>query len=144
MQTNSLPKLADPSYSLDELCALTELPPRTVRYYIQLGLVDRPEGETRAARYSRQHLEQLLAIKKWQRAGLSLDRIGELLAEGPDAATPPPKQRGAGTVEVWSHLVVTDGLELQIEPGQAGLTPEQVRALFRRVMAVYQDIKKGK
>jgi DNA-binding transcriptional MerR regulator len=142
MQAKSPDKSADPAYSLDELCQLTEFPPRTVRYYMQLGLVDRPEGETRAARYGSRHLEQLLAIKKWTRAGLSLERIGELLKAGPDATTPPPKRRGSGTVEVWSHLVVADGLEMHIEPGQAGLTPEQVRELFRRVMAIYQDIKK--
>lgn len=142
MQARSNHKSAEPSYSLDELCALTELPTRTVRYYMQLGLVARPEGETRAARYGRRHLEQLLAIKKWQRAGLSLERIGELLLEGMDASTPPPKRRGAGTVEVWSHLVVADGLEMHIEPGQAGLKPEQVRELFRRVMTAYQHIKK--
>ena len=63
------------TYSLQELAALVELPERTVRYYIQLGLVDRPEGETRAARYGERHLEQLLEIRKWQRAGLSLERI---------------------------------------------------------------------
>jgi DNA-binding transcriptional MerR regulator len=140
MQARSSKKPAEPSYGLEELCALTELPTRTVRYYMQLGLVDRPEGETRAARYGARHLEQLLAIRKWQRAGLSLERIGELLESGPDAGTPPPRPRGAGAVEVWSHLVVAGGVELHVEPGQAGLKPEQVRELFRRVMAAYQDI----
>ena len=51
------------TYSLQELATLVELPERTVRYYIQLGLVDRPEGETRAARYGERHLEQLLEIR---------------------------------------------------------------------------------
>ena len=32
------------TYSFDALCTLVELPARTVRYYIQLGLVDRPDG----------------------------------------------------------------------------------------------------
>lgn len=110
-----------PSYSIDELAALAELPRRTVRYYIQQGLVDRPIGEKRAAYYTASHLEQLLTIRKWQHAGLSLDRIREILA-GPDAGTlPPARPRGAGTVEVWSHLVVADGLEVTLEPGRAGL-----------------------
>ena len=125
------------SYTFDELCTLTELPKRTVRYYIQLGLVDRPEGETRAARYGARHLEQLLAIRKWQRAGLSLERIGELLQGGDQ---PPPRPRGAGTVEVWSHLVLADGVELMIEPGRAGLTPEQVRRLTVRVGEAFQRV----
>ena len=67
--------IPEPSYPLSELCVLAGLPPRTVRYYIQIGLVDRPQGETRAARYGARHLEQLLQIKKWTAAGVSLERI---------------------------------------------------------------------
>jgi DNA-binding transcriptional MerR regulator len=130
-----------PRYSIDELAALAELPRRTVRYYIQQGLVDRPIGEKRAAYYTALHLEQLLTIRKWQHAGLSLDRIREILA-GPDAGTlPPARPRGAGTVEVWSHLVVADGLEVTLEPGRAGLSPEEVRAFFRGARSLYEHIK---
>jgi hypothetical protein len=43
-------------------------------------------------------------------------------------------------VEVWSHLVVADGVELTLEPGRAGLTPEQVRAFFRSVTQAYAQI----
>ncbi len=53
---------------------------RTVRYYIQKGLVDRPEGVGKGAFYSHTHLEQLLAIRKWKTAGLSLERIQDILA----------------------------------------------------------------
>ena len=63
------------TYTLDGLCTLAELPKRTVRYYIQLGLVDRPVGETRAAHYTSHHLEQLLQIRKWSEAGVSLERV---------------------------------------------------------------------
>ena len=128
------------TYSLTELAALVELPERTVRYYIQLGLVDRPEGETRAAHYGERHLEQLLVIRKWQQAGLSLERIAELLAD-PSAKGPPPRRRGAGTVEVWSHLVIDEGVELTINPGAAGLSPAQVRHLVREVGAAYATIR---
>ena len=38
--------------SLDELCRPSEHPKRTIRYDIQLGLVSRPVGEARAARYT--------------------------------------------------------------------------------------------
>ena len=134
-------KTPAPTYSINEIAALAELPRRTVRYYIQQGLVDRPIGEKRSAHYTTAHLDQLLTIRKWQNAGVSLDRIREILA-GPDASTLPPAQpRGAGTVEVWSHLVVTDGLEITLEPGRAGMTPENVRAFFRGVAALYEEIK---
>jgi DNA-binding transcriptional MerR regulator len=128
-----------PSYSIDTLASLAELPRRTVRYYIQQGLVDRPIGEKRAAYYAASHLEQLLTIRKWQQAGLSLDRIREILA-GPSGSLPPPRPRGPGTVEVWSHLVVADGLEVTLEPGRAGMSPEDVRTFFRGVTALYEQI----
>lgn len=131
----------DRTLSLDELCVLAELPRRTVRYYIQMGLVDRPIGETRAAYYTDQHLQQLLTIRKWTNEGLSLERVRELL-EGADPAVPPPPPRKPGSVEVMSHLIVADGVELVIEPGRAGLKPEEVRKLFRSVLAAYGDIIK--
>jgi hypothetical protein len=55
----------------------------------------------------------------------------------------PPTPRRPGTVEVWSHLVVADGLELTLEPGRAGLSPEQVREFFRAVTAAYQQLKES-
>jgi len=134
------PAPAERTFTLDELCALAELPRRTVRYYIQIGLVDRPDGETRAARYGARQAEQLLAIRKWTEAGVSLERIRELLSGAPPPV--PPRPRGPGTVEVWSHLVVADGVELTLEPGRAGLSPEQARALMSGVLALYNDIRK--
>ena len=127
------------TFTLDELATLADLPRRTVRYYIQLGLVDRPIGETRAAHYLPSHLEQLLQIRKWTAAGVSLERIRELLSGEPPPV--PQRPRGAGSVEVWSHLVVTDGVELTLEPSRAGLAPEEVREFFRGVLALYQNIQ---
>lgn len=132
---------APTTYSIDELASLVELPRRTVRYYIQQGLVDRPVGEKRGAYYEQSHLEQLLTIKKWQRAGLSLDRIREILVTDQTGTLPPPKPRGAGTVEVWSHMVVADGIELTLEPGRSGMSPEDVRRFFRGVTALYEQIQ---
>lgn len=127
-----------PSYPLADLCVLADMPVRTVRYYVQTGLVDRPEGETRAARYGAKHLEQLLLIKKWSAAGVSLDRIKELLRG--EQAPIPPRPRAVGSVEICSHLTVTDGIKVVIEPGRAGLSPEQVRSFVKGVMAVYAEI----
>ena len=127
------------TFTLDEIAALAELPRRTVRYYIQSGLIDRPQGVGKGAYYTQRHVEQLLLVRKWQLAGLSLERIGDLLKQ--QAVGPlPPTPRRAGTVEVWSHLVVADGVELTLEPSRAGLTPEQVRAFFRAVTQAYAQI----
>lgn len=127
------------TFTLDEIAALSELPRRTVRYYIQSGLIDRPLGVGRGAYYTQRHVEQLLLVRKWQLAGLSLERIGELLKQQTTGPLPPTPRR-AGTVEVWSHLIVADGVELTLEPSRAGLTPEQVRAFFRAVTQAYAQI----
>jgi len=130
------------AFTLDELSALAELPRRTVRYYIQIGLLERPGGVGRGAHYSQRHLEQLLEIRKWTGAGLSLERIRELLSpEGGGAPVPPPLPRKPGTVEVWSHVVLGDGVELTVEPKRAGLSPEQVRALAQGVSELYAKIR---
>ena len=127
-----------PSYPLADLCVLVDLPPRTVRYYVQMGLVDRPQGETRAARYGAAHLEQLLLIKKWTAAGVSLERIRELLHG--EQAPVPPRARAIGSVEVRSHLMVADGVDLVIEPGRAGLSPDQVRQFIKGVMEAFAQV----
>ena len=143
---------ADP-LSLEALAGRFGLPVRTVRYYIQLGLVDRPAGAGKGSYYTPRHLEQLLHIRKWQLAGLSLERIGELLRQGElggdrreashDDLPIPPAPRRPGTVEVWSHLVVAEGVEVVLEPGKAGLSPEQVRAFFRAVTSAYAALQRA-
>ena len=127
-------------FTLDELASLVDLPRRTVRYYIQTGLIDRPGGVGRGAHYATQHLDQLLEIRKWQQAGLSLDRIRELLSASGEMLTPPPAPRQKGSVEVWSHVIINDGIELTVDPKRANLTPEQVRELAAGVMELYEKI----
>jgi DNA-binding transcriptional MerR regulator len=130
------------TFSLDQIAALAELPRRTVRYYIQTGLVDRPQGIGKGAYYTEQHVEQLLLVRKWQLAGLSLERIGEVLKQQSSGPLPPAPRR-KGTVEVWSHLVVAEGVEVTLDPSRASLNREQVRAFFRGVAQVYELIQSG-
>jgi DNA-binding transcriptional MerR regulator len=132
------PVTPTPSYSLDELAALACVTRRTVRYYIQLGLVSRPIGETRAAIYTVEHLEQLLTVVKYSNAGLSLDRIAELLRE--PQLPPPVAPVRVGTVEVRSHLTIADGVELVVEPSRAGLSAEQIRHVFQGALALYEKV----
>ncbi|MCU0270782.1 MAG: MerR family transcriptional regulator [Acidimicrobiales bacterium] len=57
---------------------------RTLRYYTTLGLLDRPsEVRGRRAWYGERHVEQVLAIKRLQAAGLPLAEIQSLLVGRP-------------------------------------------------------------
>lgn len=130
--------------TLEDLCKATGLPQRTVRFYIQTGLVDRPEGAGRGAFYTQRHLDQLLLVVASQRKGLSLDAIREFATQPGAAPAAPASSRVHGSVEVWSHLLIADGVELHIEPGRAGLSPEQVRALFKQVLGLYEKTRREK
>lgn len=124
-------------FSLKQLSDKTDVPERSIRFYIQKGLLPRPQGETRAAVYNEGHLADLLRIRQWQEAGLSLDAIGSLL-QGRSAAPIAPAR--PGTVEVRSHLIVADGLELVVAPERAGLTQAQLRQLFHAVRTAYAEV----
>ncbi len=126
--------------SLQQLGERAGVPGRTIRFYIQKGLLPGPEGETRGAYYTEAHLADLLRIREWQDAGLSLDAIAGLL-QAKSAAPIEPARPGA--VEVRSHLIVADGLELVIAPDRARLTQAQVRQLFRSMQAAYDEVRKG-
>ena len=127
------------TFSLDDLCTLTDLPKRTVRYYMQMGLVDRPIGETRAAHYLAAHLDQLLKVKQLSDAGISLERIAEI--QNGEELPIPAKPKRPGDIQVKSHVHIAPGIELQISPEEADMSPEQIRALVKAVMKTIQEIK---
>ena len=142
-------KIKDEKFTIDQICFRVDMNKRKVRYYIQKGLVSRPEGIGRAAVYSHIHLEQLQAIQKWKAAGLSLERIQDILADEKSVRLigkplPPFRPIKQGDSELWRHINVDDGIELHIEPNRAGLSPDQVRLLFREVIGSYKRIRKGK
>ena len=127
-------------FTLEELSGLVNMPRRTVRYYIQIELVDRPVGVGRGAHYNTRHLDQLLEIQKWQKVGLSLERIRELLGVGQDNQTPPPRPRQKGSVEVWTHVVIDDGIELTIDPKRTALTPEETQKFVTEIVNIYEQL----
>ena len=65
-------------YRIKDLSEIAEVSRRAVRYYIQRGLLAPPNGAGRGSYYTSEHLEQLLALKKAQEKGYSLEEIEEL------------------------------------------------------------------
>jgi DNA-binding transcriptional MerR regulator len=126
--------MATKNFNIDDLAALAGLSRRTVRYYIQIGLLARPAGAGRAAYYTGEHLATLLQVKKLADAGVALERIRDVLSG--DEPPVPSRRRQPGDVEVRSHFYVAPGIEVQISPEESGLSPEQIRAFLRAVVAV--------
>lgn len=124
--------------SLQQLSERTGIAERTIRYYIQRGLLPAPEGLKRGAHYSESHAADLLRIRHWQESGLSLEAIGDLLQARQEAPLAPARP---GAVEVRSHLTVAEGVELVVAPDRCRLTQVQLRQLFHRVEEALAQIR---
>lgn len=68
------------TYKLDELAREAGTSTRTVRYYVQRGLLPAPAFRGKDTSYSREHLVRLKAIRRLQEAFLPLDAIAVELA----------------------------------------------------------------
>lgn len=142
--TDELAENEEYKYPIDQLCKLTGFTKRTIRYYIQQELVDKPYGEKRGSFYTNSHLGQLLEIKKWQKAGVSLERIKEITnAEIDSLARPPEKGPQAGDISVWSRVLIDKGIELQIDAKLARMTPEDLRSFILNVTNLYEASKES-
>lgn len=66
---------------------------RTVRYYIQQGLLQEPEARGPGAHYTEEHLNRLLLIKRLQREHLPLAEIRKAIQSGAAESTIPRSAR---------------------------------------------------
>jgi Ca-activated chloride channel family protein len=69
-------------YKLEALAAQAGVSARTVRYYVQRGLLPPPVFRGRDTLYGAEHLTRLGLIRRLQRLYLPLDRIAGVLSQG--------------------------------------------------------------
>jgi DNA-binding transcriptional MerR regulator len=72
--------VGDEIYKLEELARAAGTSARTVRYYVQRGLLPPPAFRGKDTAYGREHLVRLAAIRRLQEAYYPLDAIVALLA----------------------------------------------------------------
>jgi DNA-binding transcriptional MerR regulator len=101
-------------YNADELADLGGVSRRTVRYYVQEGLIPAPLGVGRGRHYGRLHLERLLDVKARQEAGLSLDDIRARRAPAPAGGRPDPRLPPHLPRTTWRRLQLAPGVELHV------------------------------
>ena len=110
--------------NLKELAAAAGVSARTIRYYVQRGLLPAPAFHGRDTTYSHDHLHRLAAIKKLQDHFLPLDAIAaELERAGAESILArkaprenerpaPPTAKASATPATLSRFVLAPGLEL--------------------------------
>ena len=125
-------------YGIAELAELGGVSRRTVRYYVQEGLLPAPLGVGRGRHYGPAHLEQLLRVKALQEEGRSLTDIRAILAGKRDghAASLVPS---APSRSPWTRLELAPGVELHVAggvrippPGKLAELTDWCRRVFRR------------
>lgn len=111
----------EPRFSLAELVESTGLSERTIRYYIQQGLVPGARGRGRSSFYTPEHLQRLARVVDLRDRGLSIDEIREAVI--PDIGQAPRD------VETWERVRLHPDLELHILAN----APDGVKMLARQI-----------
>lgn len=108
----------DVRYGIAELADLGGVSRRTVRYYVQEGLLPPPFGVGRGDHYGPAHLARLAQVRELQEAGHSLDEIRHRLDGAvripPLPAAAAPAAIPAVTRETWRRLTLAPGVELHV------------------------------
>jgi len=129
------------SYSIQEIVQASGVPRRTVRYYVQRGLLPPPEGAGRGHFYRPEHLDRLLTIKDLQARGLSLEEIRARLENGGEADADALAQAPVPEMELTTRIHLAPGVELLVSRSARPLTPSQLRAL---AVAARQIVAEGR
>ncbi|HEY8077237.1 MAG TPA: MerR family transcriptional regulator [Labilithrix sp.] len=146
------------TYKLDELAHAAGTSVRTIRYYVQRGLLPAPQFRGKDTSYAHEHLMRLRAIKRLQDAYLPLDAIAaelarrspeeiERLADGKDlpktASSPKPPPRAEpvrSEFRTWHRVEIAPGIELSV----ADDAPVHSREIFERAVTVLEAMKSVK
>lgn len=118
---------SDPNseFTIGELADRANVSRRTVRYYVQRGLIDPPVGRGRGSAYTTKHLDQIQRVLRLQRTGLQLDSISELeVGAAPQnrSALPPP-------ASLVLRIQIRDGVTLELPAGENQPTDDAIREL---------------
>ena len=122
-------------YTIEDLCELTGFSRRTIRYYVQEGLIDPPAGRGRGGFYNERHLEKLLRVKSLQDKGLRLSAILPVL----EKAELPGAPREVAARQIWVRYPVVEGVEIHISRD----LEEKKRKKLDEVVRVARSILKG-
>ena len=101
-------------FSIDELADLGGVSRRTVRYYVQEGLLPAPLGVGRGRHYDQSHLGRLLHVKAAQEAGRSLDEIRARRTPPSGRSQPQAAPTRLLPRSTWRRLELGPGVELHV------------------------------
>jgi DNA-binding transcriptional MerR regulator len=126
--------MEDKAYTIDELSEVTGFSKRTIRYYIEEGLLDPPAGRGRGGFYYDSHKERLLQIRALQEKGMKLAAVQAFLKKGGDREFPSAR-------EVWVKYPVAPGIEINIRRDLEEKEGKRITEIIRVVQSMLKGEK---
>jgi DNA-binding transcriptional MerR regulator len=121
-------------YTIKELCELTGYSVRTIRYYIQEGLLEPPAGRGRGGFYFNSHLDQLNKIKALQEKGMKLNSMIEYFQK--DQVQEPESSRN-----LWVKYEVSPGLEINVRRDLEQRERKRIFELIRIAKSIVREVQ---
>ncbi|MEO7455742.1 MAG: MerR family transcriptional regulator [Gemmatimonadaceae bacterium] len=129
---------------------------RTVRYYIQQGLLPKPEARGPGAHYTEEHLDRLLLVKRLQKEHLPLGEIRRRIETGGTYAEPPRSAReyisevlneprlkyeepAPATRSQWERITIAPDIELHIRRPLPRLENRKVERLLDVAREIFEE-----
>lgn len=145
-------------FKLDELARVSGTSARTIRYYVQRGLLPSPQFRGRDTAYDAGHLLRLRAIRRFQEAFFPLDAIAvelerrsttelERVADGqtpirpPPLDSPPPAHPPTPSAPRSLRAIeLADGVSLLVDDA----APAESRRLVEEILATLHRLQEGR
>jgi DNA-binding transcriptional MerR regulator len=128
--------MAEKQYTIEDLCQLTGYSRRTIRYYVQEGILEPPAGRGRGGFYFDSNLERLRQIRTLQGQGLKLSQIQVLLSGG-ERPEPFPLR------EAWLRYPVCEGVEIHVRRDAEEREGKAVAEVVRVARSILKGGPKG-
>ncbi len=116
-------------HTIEDLAELTGFSRRTIRYYIQEGLVEPPAGRGRGGFYYDSHLKRLLQIKALQEKGMGISAIAAIRKKETSDVVAHPRN-------IMVRYEIIPGVELNISREMEIREPRKISEIIRVIKAI--------
>jgi DNA-binding transcriptional MerR regulator len=130
--------MTDETFGIAEVVKRTGISRRTIRYYVQIELLEPPEGRGKGAYYREYHIKHLMWIKELKENGFSISTIKDLLRTSPDQI----KNVALKQRLTWARFVIAPGIEVHLRTDIEQAHPKmllRIVGLLKRI--VDEDLK---
>ena len=116
-------------YTVEDLEQMTGVSRRTVRFYVQRGLLPPPDGRGRGRHYGEEHLTGLVRIQELKQQGKSLDEIVEERQRKDAPPSRPTEVNGPEQARTTRVCLAKEGVWLEVAHGVAALTSTKINRI---------------